>query len=195
LLGHAEVNVSGSINVTASTTNVNGDALAAFALSNAITGTSSEYVNYQTSDNFNVHLTSAAVSAGSDYLSSYIESSVPGYSELNLGHINITASSDKSSAEAYFASGEVDNNMRVDISAYAVAEDAGYEDAGVNASLAIGDISIVADAKDNARAGFVSASLSGYADLAELNIDELNKEIDKLRKQLDLPKLSPFLTL
>jgi len=28
--------------------------------------------------------------------------------------------------------------------------------------------------------------------MAELNIDELNKEIDKLRKQLDLPKLSPF---
>jgi hypothetical protein len=28
--------------------------------------------------------------------------------------------------------------------------------------------------------------------MAELNIDELNKEIDKLRRQLDLPKLSPF---
>jgi hypothetical protein len=28
--------------------------------------------------------------------------------------------------------------------------------------------------------------------MADLNINELNKEIDKLRKQLDLPKLSPF---
>ncbi|CAM8353337.1 hypothetical protein MCESTEHM2_00893 [Candidatus Methylopumilus universalis] len=137
-------------------------------------------MNYNSQNDFTFNLESIATSSfNSGYFSDVAEvagldASTEALSELNLASINITATSDKNNAEAYFVSADVSDEMHVNIRAEASqGEDYGPsgEDGTVaNASLTLGDITILADANDDARAGFVSASQASDAESAFLDI-------------------------